>query len=121
MKLAHHLNQIGGCATAKPIIIDLLIRKRIEQAKWIVNIRRRPCKMVTIIFALQLLDRLLSCAIQDSCQMINMISHLRQQLLLCDTTNRGIGFQHTDVIDVVQLTKNAQLRELRDSSQEDKA
>ena len=32
-----------------------------------------------------------------------MTGHLRQHLLLGDATDSGIGFEHTDVIDVVQL------------------
>ena len=53
--------------------------------------------------------------------MVNMLSHLCQHLLLRDATDGSIGFKHTDVVDVVQLAKDTQLRELGDARQEDEA
>ena len=43
------------------------------------------------------------------------------QYILGDTADGGVWFLHADVGDVVQLAEDAQLRELGDAGEKDKA
>ena len=47
--------------------------------------------------------------------------HLLQHFSLSDATNGSVWFQHTDIRDIVQSAGHAELRELGDTGQENKA
>ena len=74
--------------------------------------------MVAIVLAPQGRHRLLTALPQPAGQQVDVIGHLREQLLLRDAADAYIGSVHTDVGDVVQLREDAELRELRDARQE---
>ena len=77
--------------------------------------------MVAIIFSAQFLNHLFPGISQLLSHIINIARHLRQHLLLRNTTDGSIRIIHTDILDIVQLTKDTELRELGDARQEDEA
>ena len=48
-------------------------------------------------------------------QVINVLAHLHEQSILRDATYPRIRFVHANILDVVQFTEDAQLRELGDT------
>ena len=54
-------------------------------------------------------------------KLVHVSTHLTKQFIFGDSANAGIRLVHADVLDVVQLAEDAELRELCDSSQENEA
>ena len=110
-----------GMFVAKPVIVQLVIGKGIQQAERIIDIGRRPGKMITVIFLLQLLQRFLFAHFLRNGKPFYISCHLFLHFFLSDATNGGIGLQHTDIQDIVQLAEDAELGEFGNAGQEHKA
>ena len=68
----------------------------------------------------QLLDGLLPVQFQMLGKSIDVIAHLGQHFLLGDAADTGIRLVHAHILDIVQLTEDAELRELRDARKKHK-
>ena len=108
-------------ATAKPIIIQFIIGEGIQQAIRIIDVRRRPSEVVAVILSAQSLNHLFPGISQLLSHIINIARHLRQHLPLGNATDGCIRLIHTDILDIVQLAEDTELRELGNTRQEDEA
>ena len=77
--------------------------------------------MITVIFLLQLLQRFLFAHFLRNGKPFYISCHLFLHFFLSDATNGGIGLQHTDIQDIVQLAEDAELGEFGNAGQEHKA
>jgi len=77
--------------------------------------------MIAVVIVLKLHYGFLSCDGHFFCKTVNVVRHLREQFLLGDAANAGIGFVHADIGDVVQLAEDAELREFSDTCKEHEA
>ena len=121
MVFPEHLYQVGRRAAAEPVGIQPSYAEGIQQTEGIVDVGRWPREVIAVVVVLQLLQRLFAAQFQAGSQHIQVLVHLRFHLFLSDATDGGIFGQHTDVLDVVQLAEDAQLRELGDTRQEHEA
>ena len=76
--------------------------------------------MVAIIEVLQLLYRLIKSLAQCLGKNLHIRFHLRQKFCLADTADGRILTKHADVIQIINLTEDAQLRELGDTRNKSK-
>ena len=74
--------------------------------------------MITVIFLFQLLQRFLFAHFLRNGKPFYISSHLFLHFFLSDATNGGIGLQHTDIQDIVQLAEDAELGEFGNDGQE---
>ena len=51
-------------------------------------------------------------------QKTDILAHLLTHFLLRDATERGVLREHADILDIVQLTEDTQLRKFRDTGQD---
>ena len=77
--------------------------------------------MIAVIFLFQLPQRFLFSHFLRNGKPFYIFMHLLQHFFLSDTTNGSVWFQHTDIRDIVQSAGHAELRELGDTGQENKA
>ena len=61
IKPIQHVDEISGCARAKPIGTEIFISKTVEQTVWIKYVRRNLGEMVAIVIILELGYGCLSC------------------------------------------------------------
>ena len=74
--------------------------------------------MVTVIIRFQGTQGTLRRNAEVVGQTTDILAHLLTHFLLRDATERGVLREHADILDIVQLAEDAQLRELRDTCQE---
>ena len=120
MIFIQHLYQIGRCTTAKPIRIHLAISKSVQQAERIIYVGRRPGEMIAVIIIFQFGKNLVTGQSHTCRQYIHVIIHLRQHFFFTDTADGRIRSIHTDVLNIIQFTKDAQLGKLGDAGEEHK-
>ena len=77
--------------------------------------------MIAVIILFQLVDYLLFRYVSSSGKLLNIFRHLHQKFFFGDATDTSIVIIHGYVGDVVQFAEDADLRELGDACQEDKA
>ena len=74
--------------------------------------------MVTVIIRFQGTQGTLRRNAEVVGQTTDTLTHMLTHLLLRDATEGGVLREHADILDIVQLAEDAQLRELRDTCQE---
>ena len=74
--------------------------------------------MIAVIIVFQFFQHFDAGQFHPGCQQIQIIGHLCQYLILRNATDCSVRFIHTDILDIVQLTEDTQLRKFRDTGQE---
>ena len=74
--------------------------------------------MVTVVIVLEFLHGLFAAYAHPFGQNVQVLVHLSGHFLFCDAADGSVFRQHTDILNVIQFTENAQLRELGDSGKE---
>ena len=77
--------------------------------------------MISVVIVFQLFQQLFTAQPHPVRHQVYVLAHLREHLLLCYTADSGIVRVHADILDVVQLAEDTQLRELGDACQEDES
>ena len=121
MKLPNHLDQEGGRAGGEPVVANLLRVHGIEQAEGIVNTGRIGGEVIAVVLPLQLLQYIVLRNVLALCQSTDALLEVILQFLLRDAAQRGVLGQHGDVVEVVELGEDAQLRKLADARDEHEA
>ena len=119
IELPQHLDEICGSARTKPVVGVVVILEGIEKAEGIVDIGRRPREVIAVILLLQSLDGFLASYLLSLGKVVDIVGHLRQHLVLGDAAHSSIVGAHGDVLQVVKLAEDAELRELGDAGEED--
>ena len=73
--------------------------------------------MITIIVLFQFCQHFITRYLHFFRQQIQIIAHLLLYFFFRNTADGSIRFVHTDVLDIIQFTEDAQLGKLRDSGQ----
>ena len=77
--------------------------------------------MVTVVIVLEFLHGLFAAYAHPSGQNVQVLVHLGGHFLFRDATDGGVFRQHADVLDIIQFAEDAQLAELADAGDEEKA
>ena len=120
IELPQHLDEICGSARTKPVVGVVVILEGIEKAEGIVDIGRRPREVIAVILLLQSLDGLFASYLLGLGEIVDIVGHLSEHLVLGYATHRGIVGTHGDVLQVVKFAEDAELRELGDAGEEKK-
>ena len=120
MEFPEHLYQIGRGTRSKPVAVYLPLVEGLQEAEGIEYIGRRPREMIAIVLTLEHVERLLPRPAVGISQHLQIILHPAHDLLFRNTAYPTELLIHTDVGQVIQLTEDTELRELRDARQEDK-
>ena len=120
MILPKHFNEIRRSARREPVVGIVAVLQGIEQAEGIEDVGRRPCEMISVILLLQSSDGFFASYLPSLGEVIEIVGHLRQHLLLGYAAYSGIVGAHGYVLEVVQLAEDAELRKLRYAGEEDK-
>ena len=121
IKLTHHIDEISGRARTKPVVAYLSIGEAIEKAVGIEDVGRWPCEMIAVIIVGQRINDILPGLLHPCGKAVYVLRHLGEQLFLGDTTEGGVLLIHADVLDVIELGEDTQLRKLRYTRKEYKA
>ena len=121
VKMRKQTNQISRCATLKPIVSEVHLVKGIQDAKGIKNICHAFTEMIAIIFLFKHSQHLVITTIVIFCKFLNWFSKISDQLILGNSTYRLVVTIQTDVIRLVEPAEHANLRELCNTCEENKA
>ena len=111
-------DQIGGCSCAKPIILNILLIKCIQNAERIINTLHPFAEMISIKSLLQYPPHLLFGIAVNSSQLLYLLRESLFQFLICDTANGIIHRRHAYIIRLIKITEHTHLRELSNTGEE---
>ena len=114
-------HQASCCAGIKPIVVRIPVVQRAQQAEWGVNVLAVFRKVVSVVILLQQGVRLVGRDAQRFGPFLHAGAERGVQLLLRDAAKPGIVVEHGDLVQVVQLGKNAELGEFRYARDEHEA
>ena len=111
-------DQIGRCSCAKPIILNILLIKCVQNAERIINTLHPFAKMISIETLFQYRPHLLTSIVINSSQLLYLLRESLFQFFICNTTNSIILRRHADIIRLIKITEHTYLRELSDTGKE---
>ena len=86
VETAHRLEKEGGCATAEPIVVELLRPEHVHQAEGVVDVGRLLPEMIAVIVEFQHVDHFPFGKTVFVGEQLYVHIEVGQQFLLCDAT-----------------------------------
>ena len=116
-----YINQKGRSARREPEVLVLLCIESIEQAERIIDVGAMLAEMITVVLPFQMSASFLVSLIVCLGHPLDVRLQVCEQFLLGDAAKRTEIIAHADVLQVIQFAEDAQLAELADAGDEEKA
>ena len=112
------LHQVSRRARLEPVIAELPVLEGIQQAERIINARSFRREVITVVILLQSRQRRLIFQAQSVGQRLDILFQLTADLHVRHATDIGVGVEHRNVLQVVEIAEDAHLPELRHARQQ---
>ena len=119
VEVLEHVDQKCWCTRGEPVMVEFAVVHRREQAEGIQNALAVLREMIAVVMIEELVNDLLMAVVVFLCQHTDSLLEVVFQLLYCYAAHSRILRQHRDVVQVIELREDAELRELRDACDED--
>ena len=112
------LHQIGRCTRLEPIVAEFPFGEGIQQTERVVNTDRVFHEVVTVVTLLQFLRCRLYGQSLVCRQVLNILHQLPLDLRLGNPADRHVTLIHRNVLQIIEIAKDAHLPELRHTRQQ---
>lgn len=120
MILLKGLDKVSGCARSIPIRCNFLRVQSLHQTERVKHILRMFAEMIAVVVTSQRFQARLIAHAKRLTERLHIGLHRRSKLRKAYAAERRILVEHADVLEVVQLTEDAELRKLGNASDEHK-
>ena len=121
IRALQYINQKGRSARREPEVLVLLCIESVEQAERIIDVGTILTEMIAVVLPFQVSASFLISPIVCLGHSLDVRFQVCEQFLLGDAAECTEIIVHADVLQIIQFAEDAQLAELADAGDEEKA